>query len=125
MEPNKPKTDIPFNPFGASNGLLNNETKEKDTVKTTNQESSSSFKGFIDLEIQKRTKYKTTTLIKGLDKTNIDLEKVVSKWRKSYCCSVANDNGVIKLSGDRRDDVAQYLIKENIVQSEQIRMHGY
>jgi translation initiation factor SUI1 len=123
MESNQSTTNITFNPFGASNGLLSNDTDKN--VKTSNQVSSASFKGFIDLEIKSRNKRKSTTFVKGLNEIDMDLEKLVAKWRKSYCCSVANDEGVIKLSGDKRDDVAQYLINENIVQSEQIRMHGY
>jgi translation initiation factor SUI1 len=123
MESNQPTVNIPFNPFGASNGLLSSDIEKN--VKTSNQESSSGFNGFIDLEIKSRNKRKATTFVKGLNQTVIDLEKLVTKWRKSYCCSVANDNGVIILTGDKRDDVAQYLIKENIVKAEQIRMHGY
>jgi translation initiation factor SUI1 len=123
MESEQSTTNMPFNPFGASNGLLSNDINQN--VKTSNQESSANFKGFIELKIKNRNKKKFITYVEGLNETGLDLEKLVTKWRKTYCCSVANDNGVIKLSGDKRDDVVDYLVKENVVKEDQIKVHGH
>lgn len=119
----QPIKSVPLNPFGANNGLLN--ITKKQSVKTTNEVSTANFSGTIDLEIKSRNARKSITFVKGLETSDLDLNKLATEWRKKFCCSVANDNGVIKLSGDRREAVVEYLTEKNIVKEEQIKVHGY
>lgn len=114
-----------INPFGANNGLLSTSTITNNNVKTSNKVSSAEFNGEIHLEIKSRNAKKSITFVTGLADTDLDLDKLVGIWRKKYCCSAAHDEGVIKLAGDRRECVVEYLIENNIATNEQIKVHGY
>ena len=116
-----------MNPFGANNGLLNNinPLNQNVNVKTKNEVSSAEFNGEIHLEIKSRSAKKFLTFVKGLEDTKLDLDKLAIEWRKKYSCSASNDNGVIKLTGDRRECVMEYLLEHNIVKKDQIKIHGY
>lgn len=116
-------TSLSVNPFGANNGLLSNANNQN--IKTTNAVTSAKFDGEIHLEIKSRSAKKSTTFVKGLQDTDLDLNKLVADWRKKYSCSVANDKGTIKLAGDRRECVAEYLVEKQIAKKEQIKIHGY
>jgi len=114
---------IQANPFGTSMpgmqiGIQNN-------INTTNKTSTSSVQNQIHITIKSRTKWKMTTSIAGLPET-IDIDGIVKKWRKLFSCSVANDDkGVIKVSGDHREDAAKYLIENGIVCESLIKIHGF
>ena len=118
------KPGLPVNPFGASNGLLSNNPFSQN-IKTTNDTSSAEFNGEIHLEIKSRSAKKSKTYVKGLEDTELDLDKLAMEWRKKYCCGVANVNGVVELSGDRRECVMEYLIEKSIAKQEQIKIHGF
>lgn len=117
----------PFNPFGANGGLLSS----NNTIKTSNVVSSANFKGEIDIKIKSRSKKKFCTIITGLHNSDLDLDKLAGKWRKLFSCSAAydkddnNGNGSIKVAGDRRESVFEYLTDNKIATKEQIRVHGY
>ena len=77
----------------------------------------------IDVRIQQRTSRTYVTTIEGL--INIDLEKVSKYMKKIFSCGATVVDKVIKLQGDQRQNVKNFLISEGIVNSEQIRIHGY
>jgi translation initiation factor 1 len=122
LEQNTNTGNIPFNPFGTNNGLLSTVVK---TDKTSNEVSSANFKGDIHLKIKNRNAKKFTTYVEGLADSEHDLDKLAAKWRKKFCCSASNDNGTIKLAGDRRESVLDYLVEQKMVRKEQIKIHGY
>jgi translation initiation factor 1 len=82
----------------------------------------------IHLRIQQRNGRKCITLIEGIPQ-DIDLKKVLRFFKKNYQCNgtiVADedDNKVMQLTGDRRKQVAQFLLEEQIVPKESIKVHG-
>ena len=79
----------------------------------------------VHLEIKKRSKNKAITYVKGLPES-LDKEKLVKTWRTKYCCNCSyDDEGTISLGGDRREDIVEYLIENNITLPEYIKVHGY
>ena len=114
----------PFNPFGATGSL----DDDNQTVQTSNMVSSASFKGEIHIKIRSRGGKKFVTMVEGLDGNDLNLDDLAVKWRKMYTCSCAKDKkkeGAIVISGDRREDVFEYLVNNNIAKQEQIKVHGY
>jgi translation initiation factor SUI1 len=127
LEQTSQNENVTFNPFGTNAGLLSS----NNMVQTSNIVSSANFKGEIDIKIKSRTKRKFCTTITGLHNSDLDLDKLAGKWRKMYSCSAAYDkddnggNGSIKIAGDRRESILEYLTENNIATKEQIRVHGY
>ncbi len=70
------------------------------------------------------------TIIEGLP-TELDFKKLVSYFKKEYCCTGTviedEDTGasVIQLTGDQREDVANFLIEEGLAIKSNIKIHGY
>jgi translation initiation factor 1 len=122
LEQNTKSGNIPLNPFGTNNGLLSAVDK---TMQTSNEISSAHFKGDIHLKIKNRNAKKFTTYVEGLGDSEYNLDKLAATWRKKYCCSASNDNGTIKLAGDRRESVLEYLVEQKMVRKEQVKVHGY
>lgn len=83
----------------------------------------------VHLRIQKRSGRKHVTTISGL-KQDLDFPRLLRAFKKSFKCIGAldvNDDIVlaIKLSGDQRDNVKKFLLKEEIILDENcIIIHG-
>jgi translation initiation factor 1 len=83
----------------------------------------------VHLRIQKRSGRKHVTTISGL-KQDLDFPRLLRAFKKTFKCIGAldvNDDIVlaIKLSGDQRDNVKNFLLKEEIILDENcIIMHG-
>jgi len=82
----------------------------------------------MHLRMQQRNGRKCITLIEGFPQ-DIDLKKVLRYFKKNYQCngtivSDEDDNKVMQLTGDRRKQVAQFLLEEQIVPRESIKVHG-
>ena len=77
---------------------------------------------------------RSITLIEGLD-ADLDLKRMSKSMKKTFNCasSVHIDEktqaGYIKLQGDHRDSVRDWLIKEQIVPANEVKdriiIHGY
>ena len=93
-------------------------------IKTTNTTSTASVQNQVHIEMKMRTKWKSITTVSGLPDNVID--SLVKKWRKTFSCSVTRtDDGIIKLNGDCRVRISDYLIEKGIVGESHIRIHGY
>ena len=84
----------------------------------------------IHLRIKQRTKKKSITYIEGIKSLKYndkEIENLTKKFRTSFNCSAAlkKDVGVIIMQGDHRDNIKNYLIKNNIVKTDQIKIHGF
>jgi len=89
----------------------------------------------IHIKIQKRNGKKSWTFIEGLDKLELPqnksidvfLEDVAKKLRKDLNCgaNIEKPSNVIKLMGDHRANIKEFLIKSKIVNEDQIKMHGF
>lgn len=91
-------------------------------------------KTIIHIHIEKYKGFKTTieNLDKLLDKD--ELKSLVKDMRKAFSCSVAyckkhkkqtDDIKVVKLNGDHKEKVSEYLISKNITTKDCIQIHGY
>jgi len=84
----------------------------------------------VHLRIQKRSGRKTITIVEGLP-ANINSKKILKILRKSLYCNGslqkdAEDNQIIQLTGDQRENVAKMFVEEGIVADKSyIVMHGY
>lgn len=74
------------------------------------------------------------TLVEGLDEA-ADMKLVVKKMKAKFSCAVslhadeASGKHYVKLQGDHRDAIKEWLVKEKLVNSteakERIVIHGY
>ena len=83
----------------------------------------------VHIRIQQRNAKKTITTIEGLD-TSIDFKKIVKYIKKKFNCNgsiirTEDDIDIIQLQGDQRENIKNFLIKENIVSEDFIKIHGF
>lgn len=81
-----------------------------------------------DIRNQQRNGRKSVTTVQGLPKT-FDLKKMVRALKKEFSCNgtVIEDpehGSIIQLQGDQRQAVKEFLEREGICGSEQLRIHG-
>lgn len=89
----------------------------------------------IHIKVQKRNGKKCWTFIEGLDKLDLPTDKTIDmfmedisrKLKKSLSCgaSITKPENTIKLMGDHRNEVKQFIIQLKIVNEDQIKMHGF
>jgi translation initiation factor 1 len=89
------------------------------TTKSTN---------YVHIRIQQRNGRKTLTTASGIPQ-EVNFEKVLKVFKKNFCCNgtIVKDpelGNVIQLQGDQRKKIAQFLIDEQIVKKESIKIHG-
>jgi translation initiation factor 1 len=86
--------------------------------------------GVVHLRIQKRTGKKCLTFIQGIPDT-VDTKSLCQKIRKMYHCNCTEIDHpkigkCVQMSGDSRDDLIKFLIKEGVVSSDkEIKIHGF
>ena len=83
----------------------------------------------IHIRIQQRNGKKSITTISGLP-TTLDFKKTLKFFKKSFNCNgcITNDeeNGlIIQVQGDKRFDIKNYILDNNISLKEDIIMHGF
>ena len=88
----------------------------------------------VHLRFKKRTGKKVLTIVEGLE--NDEVDKYLKKWKKSFCCGgskieekIQIDNDikkryVLQFTGDCRGRIKDYLIENNIVDKDDIKIHG-
>jgi len=86
----------------------------------------------IHLRTQQRNGRKCITIVEGLDE-DLDIKRIARAMRKGFNCngSVEDDEtygSIIKLQGDQRENVAQWLLDQKILTKqeadERIVKHG-
>ena len=83
----------------------------------------------IHIMIQQRNAKKTITTVEGLN-TSIDIKKLAKYIKKIFNCNgsiIKTDNNIdiIQLQGDQRENMKNFLIKENIIAEDFIKIHGF
>lgn len=83
----------------------------------------------IDLRLCQRNGKKCITIVEGLCDSDKYSLKLLKKMRKTFNCSASvikeSNKKIIKLSGDQREKVKNLLIDLEIVEKENIIIHGY
>ena len=82
----------------------------------------------VHIRIQQRTTRKRITSVQGLDQ-DLDLRRILKTLKKTYNCNgtiiESEEYGkVLKMSGDQRQNVKNFLIVNEIVSKEYIVVHG-
>lgn len=83
----------------------------------------------VHIWLRQRNGKKCVTEVNGLA-TDLNLNKIMKFWRKDFHCSVSKSlnedkEKIIKLQGDKRELILQFLILENIISKANIKIHGY
>lgn len=88
----------------------------------------------IHIKIQQRNARQRMTTVEGLNKLETPphlsrdkyLENLSSKFKKLFNCSstIIKPENIIKLSGDQRVNIKEFLLKYNLVNLDQIKIHG-
>lgn len=83
----------------------------------------------VHIWLRQRTGRKYITEVEGLA-PDLDLKKIMKYWRHEFSTSVAktkNKDGkkIIRLQGDKRDLIFNFLINENIIDKNKIKIHGF
>lgn len=81
----------------------------------------------VNIRKNQRNGRKCTTIIEGLE-NDLDIKKITKALKRFFKCngSVEKDkdnNEIIQLSGDQRDNVLEFLIDQEIVEKENIIIH--
>lgn len=83
----------------------------------------------IHLRVQQRTARKRTTTIEGLNNEIVDMKQLLKEVKKRFSCGGSIENSkeyglVIKLTGDQRETMKNYIIRQQLAESENIIIHG-
>lgn len=82
----------------------------------------------IHIRVQQRTSRKYITIVEGLS-NELDIKKILKSMKKKFVCNGTilknEDNKIINLSGDHRQKVKDFFIKYNIVDKNDIIIHGF
>jgi len=91
----------------------------------------------IHIKIQQRKGRSFITTIEGLhllekpENKTVDqmLDFLLAKFKKQFNCGASisreEENPIFKLSGDKRTDVKDFLIKNKLAEPNQIKIHGF
>ena len=82
----------------------------------------------IHIRVQKRNGRKCMTIIENVSSinNNKNFTRDLSKsLRKKYNCMATVKDDSIVLSGDHRNNVMKYLIDEELITEESIKLHGF
>lgn len=82
----------------------------------------------IHIHLQQRNARQSSTIVSGLH-PNLDYTKVLKHLKKTLCCNgnwVRSENeNTIRLSGDQRIGVRDFLVAEGICTKTNVKIHGY
>ena len=78
----------------------------------------------IHLRTQQRNGRKCITIVEGLDE-DLDIKRIARAMRKAFNCngSIEEDEQygeIIKLQGDQRENVAQWLLDQEILTKQEV-----
>ena len=83
----------------------------------------------IHIKIQQRNQRKCFTFVENVEKLplgKLTVKDITSIFKQKFSCggSVSADN-VIKLNGDKREEVKEYLMTKYSLEGSQIKIHGF
>ena len=90
--------------------------------------------GLVHIRIQQRNRRrgkgrKTLTTIQGLS-AKYDLKKIVRACKKEFACNGTviehpEYGQVLQLQGNQRDKICDWLTKNSLAKSDQLKVHGF
>ena len=84
--------------------------------------------GLVHIRMQKRNARQSITTVSGLA-PDLDLKKILKCLRKVFYTNGAvikdkEDNEVIQIQGDQRENIAKFFIKYKVCEEDDIKIHG-
>lgn len=82
----------------------------------------------VHIRIYKRNGKKYITTVEGLETLEEALiKKFISKCSKKYSCGGSYDkkDKVVKFSGDFRNNISEFLLENEIVEKQNLHIHGF
>lgn len=85
--------------------------------------------GNVHIRVQQRNGRKSITTIQGLP-ADLDLKRILKELKKAYSCngSISEEKElgtVVTLQGDQRSNVEAFLLREQIVPKDRLKIHGF
>ena len=86
----------------------------------------------VDIRVQQRNGKKCLTLVEGLSH-ELDLKRILSTMKKKFSTNGTllkkdkeseNQDLILQLQGDKRQDVCDFLVEQNICRRNHILIHG-
>ena len=113
-------------PTASMGGMMNFD--QKDAFQEADIASGSGSGNKVHLRIQQRNRRKCVLTVQGLD-DDLDLKKICKALRKNLQCNgaIVKDKefgDVIQLQGDHRVKVSAFLVDQEIIQKDQLVIHG-
>jgi translation initiation factor 1 (eIF-1/SUI1) len=112
---------------------LDNVILYNDAESFISNKNNKSFGNEIYIHIQQNGS-KKVTIINGLEKEDDELKKIASKLRTHFCCSCSvkkytsgENEGMkyLKMSGEHRKDLKEYLLHKGYISSDdKVTIHG-
>ena len=78
----------------------------------------------VHIRFQQRNARSYITIIEGLS-NKLDLPSILKSFKKTFHCNGTIKDNIFKLSGDQRQNVEKFLIKEKLYKKDQIIVHGF
>ncbi len=122
--------DIFYNNLNNNN---NNNNFSNTNVQFWDTKPTEIIKSKIHVRIQQRNGKKSITTIEGLD-DDLDLKRICKAMRKCFNCNgnvtqtKDEDNYIIQLQGDQRENIKDWLLEQEIVSKSDISrlvIHGF
>ncbi|KAJ3113833.1 Eukaryotic translation initiation factor eIF-1 [Phlyctochytrium bullatum] len=100
-----------------------------DPFADTGEDSNLEVQGYIHIRIQQRNGRKTLTTVQGLP-PELDQKRILKAFKKEFACNgtVVEDEElgeVIQLQGDQRQKVQTFLVQQEIVTKDKVKIHGF
>ncbi|KAJ3092300.1 Eukaryotic translation initiation factor eIF-1 [Quaeritorhiza haematococci] len=100
-----------------------------DPFADTGEESDLKVQGYIHIRIQQRNGRKTLTTVQGLP-SDLDQKRILKAFKKEFACNgtIVQDEElgeVIQLQGDHRLKIQQFLVQNEIVSKDKVKIHGF
>ena len=113
-------------PTVSMGGMMNFD--QKDAFQEADIAAGSGSGNKVHLRIQQRNRRKCVLTVQGLD-DDLDLKKICKALRKNLQCNgaIVKDKefgDVIQLQGDHRAKVGAFLVDQEIIQKDQLVIHG-
>jgi len=92
-------------------------------------EDSGTTSNYVHIRVQQRNGRKCLTTVQGLN-PDFDFKRILKALKKEFCCNgtIVEDEEmgtVIQLQGDQRKPVCDFLIGEELVEKDKLKIHGF
>ena len=121
-----------FDPFAEVADFEKEHNNEKSTDSEEENETAAPI--VVHIRVQQRNGRKSITTLQGLklecEKLEKKLKSVLKVMKKEFCCNghLVEDEEmgfVLQFQGDQRENIAGFLIKNELVLKENIKLHGF